>query len=292
MGRDVVSAKLDVIFKKLFTENKDLLHSFVSSMLDIPPESIKEIIISNPELPPETIASKFSRLDLSLNVDDKLVNVEIQVKIDNDYRDRTLFYWAKLYTSELKSGEDYGTLKQTITINIINFNMFEGDDYHTEIAAMIKGKDEVFSDKFSMHFFELKKISKNPKTSREQWLQFINADSEEDFEMVEATGMPAIQKAVRVIYDMSEDTRIREIARLREKALHDEASMMRQATEKGIAIGEKKGIAIGEKRGKEQGIAIGEKKGIAKGRVEERNSIIEKLKASGMSEEQIKDILS
>ncbi len=25
MGRDVVSAKLDVIFKKLFTENEDLL---------------------------------------------------------------------------------------------------------------------------------------------------------------------------------------------------------------------------------------------------------------------------
>ena len=66
MGRDVVSAKLDVIFKKLFTENSDLLHSFVASMLDIPPESIKEITISNPELPPETVASKFSRLDVYL----------------------------------------------------------------------------------------------------------------------------------------------------------------------------------------------------------------------------------
>ena len=105
MGRDVVSAKLDVIFKKLFTENEDLLHSFVASMLDIPTESIKTIKISNPELPPETVESKFSRLDLSLNVDDKLINVEIQVKMEPDYRDRTLFYWAKLYTSELKSGE-------------------------------------------------------------------------------------------------------------------------------------------------------------------------------------------
>lgn len=32
MGRDVVSAKLDVIFKKPFTENSDLLHLFVASM--------------------------------------------------------------------------------------------------------------------------------------------------------------------------------------------------------------------------------------------------------------------
>lgn len=219
----------------------------MSSLLDIPPESIKEITISNPELPPETVASKFSRLDLSLNVNDKLVNVEIQVKIDNDYRDRTLFYWAKLYTSELKSGEDYGNLKQTITINIINFNMFEGNDYHTEVAAMIKGKNEIFSDKFNMHFFELKKISKHPKTSREQWLQFINADSEEDFEMVEATSMPIIQKAVKVIYDMSEDTKTHELARLREKALHDEASALKQAKNEGITIGERRGIAIGKK---------------------------------------------
>ncbi len=215
----------------------------MSSLLDIPPESIKEITISNPELPPETVASKFSRLHLSLNVNDKLVNVEIQVKIDNDYRDRTLFYWAKLYTSELKSGEDYGNLKQTITINIINFNMFEGNDYHTEVAAMIKGKNEIFSDKFSMHFFELKKISKHPKTSREQWLQFINADSETC-----------------------------ELSRLREKALHDEASALKQATNEGITIGEQRGIAIG----KEKALA----------------RMIEKLRAVGMTEEQIEAIVS
>ena len=48
--------------------------------------------------------------------------------------------------------------------------------------------------------------------------------------MVQATtNMPTIQKAVKVIYDMSEDTKIREIARLREKALHDEASALKQA---------------------------------------------------------------
>ena len=103
---------------------------------------------------------------------------------------------------------------------------------------MIKGTNEVFSDKFSIHFFELKKISKHPKTSREQWLQFINADSMEDFEIVQATtNMPTIQKAVKVIYDMSEDTKIREIARLREKALHDEASALKQAKNEGIAMG-------------------------------------------------------
>lgn len=259
-----------IIFKKLFAEIKDMLHSFVASMLDVPQESISDIVITNPELPPKTLAGKFSRLDLSLKVDDRLVNVEIQVKNDTDYRDRTLFCWAKLYSSELKSGEEYSELKQTITINIINFNMFGGDDYHTEVAAMIKGTGEVFSDKFSIHFFELKKVGKkpDPANSRKLWLQFINADSEEDLEMISSTNIPIMQKAVNVIYDMSEDTKIREIARLREKALHDEASAIKNAK------------AEGREEGREEG------------RAEERAEAKRKMQALGFTDEQIRLIYS
>ena len=276
MARDVVSAKLDIIFKKIFTDNKDMLHSFVASMLDVPQESISDIVITNPELPPETLAGKFSRLDLSLKVDNRLVNVEIQVKNDTDYRDRTLFYWAKLYSSELKSGEEYSELKQTVTINIINFNMFAGENYHNEVAAVIKETGEVFSDKFSIHFFELKKVGKkpDPENSRKLWLQFINADSEEELEMISRTNVPIMQKAVNVIYDMSEDTKIREIARLREKALHDEASALKNAKMEGEAIGIAKGEAIG----------------VAKGIAKERSDAINKMKALGFTEEQIRSI--
>ena len=273
MARDVVSAKLDIIFKKFFIENEDMLHSFVASMLDIPIESISEINITNPEIPPESITGKFSRLDLNMKVDDRLVNVEIQVKNEPDYRDRVLFYWAKLYTSELKSGENYGELKQAISINIINFNMFEGSNYHNEVSAVVKQTGEIFSDKLNIHFFELKKVNRqpNPQNSCELWLQFINADSEEDFEMISQTNIPIMQKAVRVIYDMSEDTKIREAARMREKALHDEASALYNA--------------------KQEGLAEGEIKGIAKGRDEERTIIIEKMRAAGMTDEQIITII-
>ena len=78
--------------------------------------------------------------------------------------------------------------------------------------------------------------------------------------MLEATSMPIIQKAVKVIYDMSEDTKTRELARLREKALHDEASALKQAKDEG----------------KSEGVAM----------------VIEKMKASGMTEAQINAILS
>ena len=196
-----------------------------------------------------------------MRIDDSLVNVEIQVKNEPDYRDRVLFYWAKLYTSELKSGENYGELKQAISINIINFNMFENNNYHNEVNAVIKETGEIFSDKLSIHFFELKKVNKkpNPQNSCELWLQFINADSEEDFEMISQTNIPIMQKAVRVIYDMSEDAKIREAARMCEKMLHDEASALYNAKQEGLAEG--------------------------------RAEIIKKMRESGMTDEQIKAII-
>lgn len=173
-----------------------------------------------------------------------------------------MFYWARLYSSELKSGEDYNSLKQTITINIINFNMFSGENYHYSVLPIVQETGEVFSEKFVIHFFELKKIGKipDPNNSQQLWLQFLNAESEEELNMLDRTNVPIMQKAVNVIFDMSEDTKIREFARMREKALHDEASALKGAR--------------------------------TEGRAEGRAEIISKMKSAGMTEEQINEILN
>lgn len=83
--------------------------------------------------------------------------------------------------------------------------------------------------------------------------------------MIENTNVPIMQKAVRVIYDMSEDTRMREMARMREKALHDEATYLKEAREEGRAEGRAEGIASA------------------------MESIAAKLRARGMSEEEIRE---
>lgn len=61
---------------------------------------------------------------------------------------------------------------------------------------------------------------------------------------------------VKIIYDESEETKIREIARLRDKALHDEASALKHAKAEGIEVG----------------------------RVEVEASVIAKMKAYGMTD--------
>jgi len=43
---------------------------------------------------------------------------------------RTLFYWSKIFTEQLKAGQPYNKLKKTITINILDFNYNKTDKFN------------------------------------------------------------------------------------------------------------------------------------------------------------------
>ncbi|MDD9140081.1 MAG: Rpn family recombination-promoting nuclease/putative transposase [Candidatus Cardinium sp.] len=46
----------------------------------------------------------------------KRFNIEIEITDEADYDERALYYWAKLYTDQLKVSEDYATLNKAIAI--------------------------------------------------------------------------------------------------------------------------------------------------------------------------------
>ncbi len=121
--------------------------------MEIPYDRIRKIYVRNSETLLETLTGKFSRMDLKLLVDDKLINVEMQVNNETDFNDRTLYYWSKMYSDELKSRERYELLKQTIAINILNFNIFDCEEYHSHFKIMEATGHEILSDKCSIHFF-------------------------------------------------------------------------------------------------------------------------------------------
>ncbi len=276
----IIKLKLDIIFKAMFgtAENEQLLANFLSSILEIPRESIKKIIMDNVELIPDNYADKFSRVDLKMQVDDKIVNVELQINSEPDFAERTLYYWSRIYGSELKSGESYGKLKETICINIVNFNLFDCNEYHSHFKIMEKTRHEVLTNKFGIHFFELKKIGKHPDKNNHMqlWLQLINAETEEELDMLENTNVQEINQAIVVLRKLNADEKMRYLAEMREKSLHDEVSALEGAKEEGIAEGIQKGMA--------QGIEKGEKR--------KEDELIEKMRKSGLSDEMINNILN
>ncbi|MBR0528723.1 MAG: Rpn family recombination-promoting nuclease/putative transposase [Ruminococcus sp.] len=284
MGRNnkIVKLKLDIIFKRVFGDarNERIIAAFISDLLEIPRESIKAVTIENVELPPEQIDQKFSRLDLKLNVDDRIVNVEMQVNNEPDFNERTLYYWSKMYCNELNEGEPYGALKQTICINIINFNQFDCADYHSHFKVMESERHEVLSNKFAIHFFELKKIKSSAKKKpMEDWLNLINAETEGDLmDIQNNTKIPEVNDTIVILKRLSADEKVQQEAYYREKRLHDEATALLAAKNEGL------------KEGREEGLAKGRAEGRAAGREEERAATIKKLREIGISEDKIREV--
>ena len=254
-----VKLKLDVVFKRVFGEEKNiaLTKALISDLLEIPRDEIQNVTILNVEIPPERWRQKFNRLDLQLQVDDKIVNVEMQVRGEKSFRDRSLFYWSRIFTRDLKTGEVYKQLKQTICVNILDFDLFddEDEDYHTTVRVTYGKRRRLFTKKFAIHVFELKKLNRFIKgRPMEDWLRLINVGSKEELmAIIDSATIPEVRDAGIVLNDFQADERMRQEAWYREKQMHDEASQIDDAIEEGIAIGIEKGITKGIEEGIEKG---------------------------------------
>ncbi len=274
---DVISAKNDVVFKVLFSRNKELLREFLNDVLNISIESVNDIDVLNPELPPKSIDGKFSRLDVNVRTLGENVNIEMQVENETDFKERILFYWSKMYADGLKKGHPYSELKKSYSISILDFKMFDCKSYHSSFSIREDNRNEQFSDKLSLHIFELKKLEEklNPNDRRQLWMQFIKADSKEEFDMLMNTNNQAIKSGVQTIYELSEDEKLREYIRQREKTIRDYDSSMANALA----------------RGRAEGRAEGEAKGRVEGEIKRESEIVANLRKMGMTEEQIKSAL-
>ena len=86
--------------------------------------------------------------------------------------------------------------------------------------ALEESRYSILTDKFSIVFFELKKLKNTRKNKPvEVWLDLINAETEGDLEMIEsATNVKDIHDIIFTIRKMSADEKTRYETEMREKA--------------------------------------------------------------------------
>ncbi|PGV04649.1 Rpn family recombination-promoting nuclease/putative transposase, partial [Bacillus cereus] len=124
-NQQLVNLRIDFAFKQLFgtSGNEDILIAFLNAILQNSLESpIVSLQLEDPHLHREHEEDKLSILDISATLDTGTkVNVEIQLNNNHDMIKRSLYYWGRLYTSQLQKGMPYSSLHKTITINLLNF---------------------------------------------------------------------------------------------------------------------------------------------------------------------------
>ncbi len=223
--------KTDTLFKMLFVKYPELLKELVANLLGISSGSIGQFTIKNPEMPPENLGDKFCRLDINMTVNGQQVDLEVQVSNEGDYPERVMYYWAREFSSALQAGEGYSRLPRTLVVSIIDFMLFDCEEYHSFFQPLEVTRHTLLSDKMGFHFFELPKLPDD--VSQENmlllWLSLFKADTEEELEKIKGMEVPVMSQAINAYYTITASSEFREKERLRAKARHDEAQALYNA---------------------------------------------------------------
>ena len=291
-----LSPKLDVVFQALFGEvgNESITKGFLETILERKIDSID--LSRNPILRREFKDEKLGVLDIIAKLDkNEICNIELQIVDKKNIIERILYYWSRLYSRQIKSGEDYKILQKAIVILITDFKIenLEELDYHSRWKIMEdkQGKKIILTQKLEIDIIELPKIIGKEKEQDNllDWLYFLeNPKSERVTEKMKEN--ENLKEAVKKLDNLSEDERMQRIADLRQKAIMDEKAIY----EKGLEIGLEKGIQRGMEKGIEKGIMEGsqkEKIEIAKKMLDLKIDKETIAKATGLTEQEIEKIL-
>lgn len=272
--------KNDVVFQTLFTRGTDnITKALLEDILKIKINKID--LDKSKDLVNDNMRSKNGRLDVRAELNGNIdCDIEMQLVPHEKMIERFLYYWAKMYTANIKQGEGYSTLKKAISIIIVDAEiplLEKIPKAHTEWRIMERNSEEiVLTEHFEMHIIVIPKAVKEYKNNKKdevlQWMMFLN--NPENSEVSEIMKINDDIKEAKVeLEKISQDEKIRRAALNEEIARRDYEQSMYDATQRGIKQGIEQGIEEGVKQGKEN----------------ERKKIIKKLSSMGMSVTDIAD---
>ncbi len=137
MSKKLIS--FDWAIKRLLRNKANfvVLEGFLSELLF---DNIKIEQILESEGNQETEDDKFNRVDiLTHNSKNELIIIEIQSTYEIDYFHRMAYGTSKAISENLKKREKYSEIKKVISINIVYFDLGQGEDYIYKGRTIFKG---------------------------------------------------------------------------------------------------------------------------------------------------------
>ncbi len=204
----LMKPKIDFAFKEIMTDEKARI-GFLSAVLKLKPEDIKETHILNPYLGKVHEEDKLGILDVHILMNNNTeIDTEIQLSEMRIWANRSLFYASKMYTDQIEQGQKYDVLKKCVSISILDFELFKDqEEFYSSFHIREDQRNFLFTDKMEFHVIELPKLPKERKEESsdvELWAKFINSEREEEFDML-AKQNPYIESAYKKLQVISQD---------------------------------------------------------------------------------------
>lgn len=202
--------------------------------------------------------------------------------------ERFLYYWSKVYTSNIKIGEQYSKLRQTISIIIVDDEIKQFKEIQKACTKWQireeEYRDKILTSYFQMNIIEISKAIKEYEKDKSnavlQWMKFL--DNPEDMEVKRIMEENQdIKEAKEELDKISQDDILRRMALKAKLERMDHKQELYEAKRDGKAEGE----AIGRKEGIKQ-----EKKETALKMLQKQIDIQTIKEITGLTEEEIKNL--
>jgi predicted transposase/invertase (TIGR01784 family) len=245
--------------------NFDILEGFLSELLK---ETIQILAILESESNQENRQDKFNRIDLKVkNHKNEVIVVEVRYERQFDYLQRVVFGTDKAIPEHLQEGDPYSDVVRVISVNILYFDLGQGEDYVYHGLTHFKGlhwhdtlqlsedqqalyQKNQLQELFPEHYLiKVNNFDDIVEDTLDEWIYFLkNAEIKSDFK---AKGIKKAQQTLGIL-KLSEKER-QAYARYQDN-LHYQASMVESSYTIGMLKGRKKGIEEGLKKGREEGM--------------------------------------
>ena len=206
-----INPKIDFAFKKIFgsEDSKDILISFLNSLIYEAKPVIQDLEILNPYVAPKIRGLKDTYLDIKAKIIDRETNeqrtviIEMQVLNVEGFEKRILYNAAKSYSIQLTTGQGYNLLNPVIALTITDFVMFA--DLPTVTSRFVLKEKDFLIDypiyDIELIFVELPKFKKELaalETIIDKWLFFLNNARKLQDVPSSMDNIPEIKKAFHI----------------------------------------------------------------------------------------------
>lgn len=265
----------DWAMKKLLRSkaNFEILEGFLSELLK---DNIHILEILESEGNKEDSQDKFNRVDLKVkDQKNEIIIIEVQYEREFDYLQRILFGTSKVITEHLHESDPYSKIVKVISVNILYFDLGQGEDYvyhgatsftglHSQDLLELSDDQQELYNKNKIHqifpeyyLIKVNKFDDIAKDSLDEWIYFLK--NEEIKDNFKAKGLIKAKQELDIL-KLPEQERL--AYEKYQADLHYQASMVESSYTIGMKKGEKKGKVEGKIEGKIEGEIEGKMEGI------------------------------
>ncbi|MEM7656592.1 MAG: Rpn family recombination-promoting nuclease/putative transposase [Bacteroidota bacterium] len=192
--------RFDWAIKRLLRQkaNFGILEGFLSELLN---EDIHILEILESESNQATEQDKYNRVDILVK-DQKgeLIIIEIQNSYALDYFLRILYGISKAIVEHIKEGDTYAKVKKVISVNIVYFELGQGEDYlyrgttnfigiHDQQPLQLTAaqrnlfqKEQIAEVYPEIYLIKVNKFDDNAKNTLDEWIYFLkNSEIKQEF---------------------------------------------------------------------------------------------------------------